>query len=369
MKKVIFIQSKLPNKEQAFLQLILRWNAYGELLRNQTTPADIWIFTPKPLSIEARDQVKATSLRLFPSVEKGASFTMRLRALYREISKSQETVTLVCGDNQQSLLIALVAKILIGDLIRVQIQFHGDTYTFRSASGIQGLFRVGLSRVGIHFADSIRIVSKFQADEIIRFSPRSEIKLVLAPIPVDFSRVARVSILNKFDIAFIGRLHSERGILELIAILSKLLTEKPGIRVVIVGDGPLRKKIESDLAPWISDSTVSILGFLSGEEIRKIYASSRLLISTAPQEGYGLTLREAALSRVRVIAHESKGVVEAQEFFPAGIETYSSIDEAINLIRERLDEPREQLDTEMGPMQIESDLKGLNRLINSWQAD
>jgi len=368
MKKVIFLQSKLPTKERSLLPIVLRWKSYGELLRERSTPADIWVFTPKPLSAEARNLMKISSLQFFPLVEKSASFIIRLKALYREISDRKEKVTLVCGDIQQSFLIALILKLVCGNLLHIQIQFHGDTYTYRSASGIKGITRVSLSRLGIRCADSIRIVSKFQADEIVRISPSSRMKLVIAPIPIDFSRVAKVSTAIRFDIAFIGRLHSERGILELIEIIGRLLTEKPGIKVVIVGDGPLRKKVETDLAPWLSDSTISILGFLSGAEIQNIYASTKLLISTAPKEGYGLTLREAALSNLFVIAHKSKGAVEAQGFFPTGIETYSNVEEAVILIRQRLGEFREPLGAKNEAIQVKSDAEGLGRLLDSWLA-
>jgi len=312
--------------------------------------------------------MKTASLQFFPLVERSASFIIRLKALHREISGSKEKVTLVCGDIQQSFLIALILRMVCGNMLHIQIQFHGDTYTYRSASGIKGIARVSLSRLGIRCADSIRIVSKFQSDEIVQISPSSKMKLVIAPIPIDFSRVARVSTAIRFDVAFIGRLHSERGILELIEIIRRLLTEKLGIKVVIVGDGPLRKKIESDLAPWVSNSTISILGFLSGVEIQNIYASTKLLISTAPKEGYGLTLREAALSNLFVIAHKSQGVLEAQESFPAGIETYSNVEEAVILIRQRLDEFREPLEEKIKAIQVKSDAEGLDRLLDSWLA-
>lgn len=369
MKKVIFLQSKLPTEEHSLLPIVLRWKCYGELLRERATPADIWVFTPRPLPVGAKNLMKLSYLQFFPSVEKSASFIMRLMVLHREISGSKEKVTLVCGDSQQSFLIALILKLVCGKLLHIQIQFHGDTYSYRSAYGIKGIARVSLSRLGIRLADSIRIVSRFQADEIVRISPSSRIKLVLAPIPIDFSRVAGASKAINFDIAFIGRLHSERGILELIEILRKLLTEKPRTRAVIVGDGPLRKLIESNLAPWLNNSSISFLGYLPGDEIRNIYASTNLLLSTAPKEGYGLTLREAALSNVFVIAHKSKGVVEAQESFHDRIETYSNVEEAVMLIRQRLDEFRKPLDAKIKALQLKSDAEGLNRLLDSWLAN
>lgn len=369
MKKVIFVQSKLPTEERSLLPIVLRWKSYGELLRQRATPADIWVFTPKALPVEAQNLIKISSLQFFPLVEKAESFGMRLRALHREIKGGGEKVTLVCGDMQLSLLIALILKVVCGKLLHLQIQFHGDIYTYRLFSGIKGIARATLSRLGIRLADSIRIVSKFQADEIIRISSSARKKLVLAQIPIDFSRVAEVPKSVQFDIAFIGRLHPERGIFELIVILKKLLTEMPETSIVIVGDGPLRGIIESELKPWANHSNISILGYLSGKEIQNIYASTKILLSTAPKEGYGLTLREAALSNIFVIAHKSKGALEAQESYGSGIETYSSTEEAVVLIKRRISDIKMPLDSRIAARQLKSDAEGIERLLDSWVAD
>jgi glycosyltransferase involved in cell wall biosynthesis len=366
MKKIIFVQAKLPHESRALQQITNRWSTYGEMLQRKDSRFGIWIFTPNPLNVETRDLITASFLNFFPKVEEHKNPILRLRSLQRELSSGKEPVTLVCGDNQQSLVIALILKITLKDSSRIQIQFHGDIYTFRASSGVRGFMRVCLSRLGIHFADSIRIVSKFQAEEIIQISKSSELKLVLAPIPIDFSRVAKVSAVSKFDVIFVGRLHPERGITELIQVIKSLQISRPGTTVAIVGDGPLRKKISIELEPWITNSTVSILGFLTGEEIQNIYSSANVLISTAPREGYGLTLREAALSNVRVVARESKGAAEAQKSFPTGFETYSGIDQAVPLIQASLEKPKRRISTEILSSQSKSDASGVNRLIESW---
>lgn len=366
MKKIIFVQAKLPLNSHALQQITNRWCAYGEMLQRKDSKSGIWIFTPKPLNVGTRNLIKTSFLNFFPKVEDYKNPILRLIYLQRELSSSKEPVTFVCGDNQHSLFIALILKFSLKDLSRIQIQFHGDTYTFRTNLGVRGFIRVCLSRLGIHFADSIRIVSKFQAEEIIKISKSSELKLVLAPIPIDFSRVAKVSAATKFDVISVGRLHPERGITELIQIVKSLKISRPATTVAIVGDGPLRKKISSELEPWITDTTVSILGFVTEEEIQNIYSSANVLISTAPREGYGLTLREAALSHVHVVARESKGTLEAQKSFPAGIETYSGIEQAVKLIHANLEKPKKCNSTEIFSTQSESDAIGVKRMIESW---
>ena len=366
MKKIIFVQAKLPHESRALQQITNRWSAYGEMLQRKDSRSGIWIFTPRPLNVGTRNLIDTSFLNFFSKVEDHKNPIFRLISLQREVSSGKEPVTLVCGDNQNSLIISLILKFFLKDLLRIQIQFHGDIYTFRANLGVRGFIRVCLSRLGIHFAESIRIVSKFQAEEIIKISKSSKLKLVLAPIPIDFSRVAKVPGSSKFDVISVGRLHPERGIAELIQIVKSLQISRPGTTIAIVGDGPLRKKISIELEPWITNSTVSILGFVTEEEIQNIYSSVNVLISTAPREGYGLTLREAALSNVRVVARESKGALEAQKSFPAGIETYFGIDQAVKLIQASLEKPKKRNSTEIFSTQSESDASGVKRLIESW---
>jgi glycosyltransferase involved in cell wall biosynthesis len=366
MKKIIFLQSKLPDDLNALRQLSDRWKSYGEILKNQGEVGGIWIVTPQPLSQVAQDILVSNFVRQFPTVDKHQSVILRLNALRKELKAERRNATLVCGDNQQSLIVALSLKILLNSRLRFQIQFHGNTYSFGVNKGLVGFVRVCLSRMGIFTADSIRVVSRFQMNEIRNISKGAGEKFVHAPIPIDFSKVAGVSKEVKFDLAFIGRFHEERGIGELVRIINLVKNQRPNTTVAIVGEGPLKNFIEVELAKWLKDSTVSMPGFLPSEEILDLYASTRVLVSTAPNEGYGLTLREAALSNVYVVAQESMGAIEAKLAFPSRIVTFTSVEEGTNLILGGFTNSPIVSSVEDIERQSEYDFAGLERLAKSW---
>ncbi len=366
MNKVIFLQSKLPRDIPTLRQISNRWESYGEVLQKQGSTEAISIFTPYPLNETSRSILVSKLINQFQSVEKHTFFFTRFNTLQKRIKAEKIGTTLVCGDNQQSLLLALALKIKLKLLIRIQIQFHGDTYSFKFNKGVRGFLRVCLSRLGIVFADSIRIVSQFQADEIRSLYKAAGEKFVLAPIPIDFSKVATFSRDVQYEIAFVGRLHSERGISDLIKVIRLLKDQRPSTTVVIVGEGSLKRKIKKKFEKWMQDSTITILGFLSPDKIQEIYASTKVLVSTAPTEGYGLTLREAALSNVHVIARESKGSLGAKASFPSKIETYTSIAEAVDLIQTHLDNQSFPESNGDISSQKKADAQGLDRLIKSW---
>ena len=366
MREVIFLQVKFPKDNLELLNLFDRWNKYGEIVRQYSGEAGIWLFSAKFQQGKQAQQLKTQNIKFFKSVEGNVNTLRRVFALMREIQQSRSKFTLVCGDNQKSLLIGIYLKLFIGSKVRVQTQFHGDTYTFKFNKDLRGILRVFLSRIGITFSDSIRIVSKFQAEEIISFAPKSHQKFVLAPIPIDYSRIAVPLNSKTIDLTFIGRFHQERGIVELIKIVKLVKDASPEIRIVIAGDGPMRPQIEIQLSYWIEKGDVMIRGYLSGEQILDLYSETKVLISTAPREGYGLTLREAALSQVLVIARYSKGACEAQNSYPDQIRTYSNLSEAFTLVQESLNQKVNMAAPSQIDAQRQLDSEGLIRLVNSW---
>lgn len=366
MRIIVFIQLKLPTDMQVFRQIALRWEKYGEILQNQESSSEIWIFSPNSPNLYLRVFSEFRHIKQFTSIESKSNLFNQYLALQMKIKQGDSRVTLVCGDNQQSLLMALFLKLRLRSKVGVQIQFHGDIYSFSVNRGLKGFFRALLSRVGIVFADSIRIVSKFQEKDITAIWHKASDKFVLAPIPIEESKVAKFRISSKYDLAFIGRLHSERGIVDLMDIIKTLKSVRPETSIAIAGNGPLQKLVAEELAMWIEDSSVSLLGFLDDYEITNLYSETKVLVSTAPREGYGLTLREAILSNVPVIARQSEGALETKSAYPEGISTFTTIEQAVELIMTKLAGVAQVQNPHLLEAQIQSDDAAMKRLTNAW---
>ena len=366
MRRVIFLHDKFPKNKPELISLLSRWNKYGEAVHRSSNDDGIWLFVPR---FQKRQIFVEKYIKNFDSVEVNEKTLGRILALTREIRQSSSNFIMVCGDTQKSLMIGIYLKFLFRSKVRIQTQFHGDVYSFKFNRGARGTLRALLSRFGIIVSHSIRVVSKFQMSEIVAFAPKSKLKFVLAPIPIDRSRIAKPLKSKHIDLAFIGRLHQERGIAELIRIIELVKKALPETRVAIAGDGPLRSQIQKELSQWIEQGDVKLLGYLNPEQILNLYADTKILISTAPREGYGLTLREAALSQVRVVARYSKGACEAQDSYPLQIETFSTFDEAVALIQTSLNQNFDVANQSQIDAQIEIDSQGVSRLVRSWLDD
>jgi phosphatidylinositol alpha 1,6-mannosyltransferase len=101
---------------------------------------------------------------------------------------------------------------------------------------------------------------------------------------------------NKIIVGFVGRLAQEKRVIDL-----KALESNPNIQLVIVGDGPHRRKLEQELPAAL------FVGFKSGEELAQIYASFDLFIHPGPNETFCQAVQEALASGVPAVVPRTGG--------------------------------------------------------------
>jgi phosphatidylinositol alpha 1,6-mannosyltransferase len=100
-------------------------------------------------------------------------------------------------------------------------------------------------------------------------------------------------------VGYVGRLATEKRV-ELLAATCR----QPGVRVVVVGDGPGRR----DLARVLPGAV--FLGERHGAQLARIYASLDLFVHTGPYETFGQTVQEALASGVPVVAPAAGGPMD-----------------------------------------------------------
>ena len=101
-------------------------------------------------------------------------------------------------------------------------------------------------------------------------------------------------------IGYVGRLAAEKQVdrfRELVAI--------PDTRIVLVGDGPDRARLEGILP---SDS-VTFLGSLSGRALQVAYAAMDVFVHFGTEETFGQTIQEAQAAGLPVVAPRSGGPI------------------------------------------------------------
>lgn len=158
------------------------------------------------------------------------------------------------------------------------------------------LMRPAYRLLGLRGIDGFAAPSRFVADLIRADAGRVPVRVIPHAVDPVFTP-APVS--ESWQAAYVGRLSPLKGadvVLEAFAILART---QPKARLVVVGDGPERAKLEARAAGLVAAGTVEFRGWLSPPEVAECLRGSALLTvpSTTP-EIFGLTALEAlALGR------------------------------------------------------------------------
>jgi glycosyltransferase involved in cell wall biosynthesis len=102
---------------------------------------------------------------------------------------------------------------------------------------------------------------------------------------------------------YVGRLSAEKNVARLLELFPAI----PGMRLAIVGDGPLRRELERQFAATATVFT----GYLEGEALAQAYASADLFVMPSETETLGLVLMEAMAAGCPVVACRAGGVPDA----------------------------------------------------------
>lgn len=254
---------------------------------------------------------------------------------------------------------------LLGLRSRIQISIHGSL-TRLSDSSLKATFRKMYVGFALRYSDSIRVVSTDILENTAAEFCISERKFFVSPVPVDIPSLREAKRCEKV-IAFIGRMHIERGIDEWIEIVHLLSLRRQDFVLFIIGDGPLRDKFVAKLGALPNDVKVHFFGHLSRTDLEKRWQDVKILLSSAPAEGYGLTLREALSTETFVCARDSQGSHLLAREIPQVIEVYKSPDEAVSLLENFLDcEFPEGVSKRIIENLRSANRASLNALANSW---
>ena len=102
-------------------------------------------------------------------------------------------------------------------------------------------------------------------------------------------------------VGYVGRVAPEKQ-LERLAALRGI----PGLRIVIVGDGPATPAVKNAL----TGMPVTWLGVLRGTELATAYAAMDVFVHTGDEETFGQTVQEAHAAGLPVVAPRSGGPID-----------------------------------------------------------
>lgn len=135
----------------------------------------------------------------------------------------------------------------------------------------------------------------------------------LVPNGVDVARFADAEPFGELvdperpALLFVGRLERRKGLEPLVRAFTRLKTDRPELRLLVVGDGPERDRCQA-LLPARLRADVQFLGRVGHDDLPRFYASCDLAVAPSlGGESFGIVLLEAMAAGRPLVASDIPG--------------------------------------------------------------
>ncbi len=141
-------------------------------------------------------------------------------------------------------------------------------------------------------------------------SKLKQCKCLFIPNAID-SMPASLAKLDNKNLIAIGRLEVEKGFIDLIRLFKLVTLKEPTAHLDIIGDGSLKKAIQTEIEKFNLENNVTLHGFQNKNYINNCLSKASLYVMTSYKESFGIVLLEAMSHGIPCLAYTSaRGAVE-----------------------------------------------------------
>lgn len=165
-------------------------------------------------------------------------------------------------------------------------------------------------------ASKITVLSEQRLKDLNAITSRKKRhKNHIIPNGCDIEFFSPLAIERNFDslkILFVGRLTSQKDPFTLLKTAKIIADSDIPFSIEIIGDGPLREKMQQYINNNHLEGKVKFSGWISKEELRDKYRSAHVLVITSRDEGMSLAMLEAISSGLYILTTKvsgSKGLI------------------------------------------------------------
>lgn len=153
-------------------------------------------------------------------------------------------------------------------------------------------------------------VSNF-ASELFQSYFKCKFQTIYNTVHNDFF-TSKVSKSKNSDFTFIsiGKLDTRKGFMELLIAFEKLYKLNNKLKLVLIGEGDLKEEMKNFIQLHYLINSVVIYNWMDKNKIIEQLDTAHVLISASEMETFGLTIVEALLRGIPVIATKSGGPLE-----------------------------------------------------------
>lgn len=143
---------------------------------------------------------------------------------------------------------------------------------------------------------------------------------------------------NYPTVLFVGRMVREKGVQVLLAAAPRIRAAVPGVRFVLIGQGPMDTQIRQQVAQLGLEDAVQLLGFISDAERDVWLQRASVCVFPSLYEPFGIVALEAMAAGVAVVVSDTGGLREIVQHEQTGLTAFagnadSLADQTIRLLQ------------------------------------
>ena len=157
-----------------------------------------------------------------------------------------------------------------------------------------------------HRADIIIALNQGLKNSLLkRGFPKNRLLILGAGVELEEILGVKPTSCARFDGVFLGRLHPAKGVFDAVPIWNKVAHSLPQARLAIIGDGPLsvRYELQADIQRARLSDKISLLGFLSSNEIYSLMKQAKVFLFLDHEAGWGLAIGEAMACGLPIVGY------------------------------------------------------------------
>lgn len=176
--------------------------------------------------------------------------------------------------------------------------------------------RSGISRIekeGVMLSDKIITVSNLMKTEITKKYkvPRGKVAVIRNYLSIAAKNNAYPEKINRDkNVLYAGRLALQKGVETLISAFPKVLEAHPDAKLIIAGEGKLKKSLIAFSKIKGIEKTVVFKGHVSEKSLSMLYSQAAVFVSPSNFEPFGITVLDAAHFGAPIIATKNTGALE-----------------------------------------------------------
>jgi len=202
-------------------------------------------------------------------------------------------------------------------LLRMSPTANVGTFHAYARSNIGYYYGRPILKPYLRHLDATIAVSGPARDFLRQYFPEVHPRVIPNGIAIETFRPGHTPIRHLRDdcvnVLFVGRLEKRKGLSDLLQAYQLLQERVPQVRLIVVGDGPLRSRLEGFIESRRLENVV-MAGYVPDEVLPRYYATADIFCAPATgSESFGIVLLEAMASGLPVVATEIPGYLSVVE--------------------------------------------------------